>query len=81
MRGAIDLTLIAGQLLSLDTERSRVSPGLEKAYEEIVYDAMVVALSGRIFLDETAERSPEEVLREIWEDHYLLGPAAARQPG
>jgi len=42
---------------------------------------MVVALSGRIFLDETAETTPEQVLRQIWEDHYILGPAAARQPG
>jgi MoxR-like ATPase len=110
VRGAIDLTLIAGQLLNLDTERSRVSPDPahdtgdpvrtstgdlvltgtgdpvltgtgDKAYQETIYDAMVVALSGRIFLDETAERSPEQVLREIWEDYYLLGPAAARQPG
>jgi MoxR-like ATPase len=94
VRGAIDLTLVAGQLLNIDTERSRVSPGpaagtgasqesdpSEKAYREIVYDAMVVALSGRIFLDETAETTPEQVLRQIWEDHYILGPAAARQPG
>jgi MoxR-like ATPase len=89
VRGAIDLTLVAGQLLNLDTERSRVSPDPaqhngdpgEKAYREIIYDAMVVALSGRIFLDETAEATPEQVLRQIWEDHYILGPAAARQPG
>jgi len=98
VRGAIDLTLIAGQLLNLDPERSGVSPSPvtdgaanaptvtvmanteEKAYRETIYDAMVVALSGRIFLDETADHSPERVLREIWEDHYLLGPAA-RQPG
>ena len=89
VRGAIDLTLVAGQLLNFDTERSRVSPGPapdehqvgEKAYQEIIYDAMVVSLSGRIFLDETAETSAEQVLRQIWEDHYLLGPSAARQPG
>jgi MoxR-like ATPase len=84
VRGAIDLTLIAGQLLNLDTERSRVSPDPERAHRETVYDAMVVALSGRIFLDETSEATPEQVLREIWEDHYLLGEAAPpgpRQPG
>ena len=38
---------------------------------------MVVALSGRIFLDETVEATPEQVLRQIWEDHFILGPAAA----
>jgi MoxR-like ATPase len=81
VRGAIDLTLIAGQLLTLDSERSRVSSDTERADQDVVYDAMVVALSGRIFLDETAETTPEQVLREIWEDYYILGPSAARQPG
>ena len=38
---------------------------------------MVVSLSGRIHLDEAAETTPERVLREIWEDHFLLNPAAA----
>jgi MoxR-like ATPase len=88
VRGAIDLTLITGQLLSLDTERERVTPGsshdpaeaAEQAYRETVYDAMVVALSGRVFLDETVELTPEQVLRQIWEDHFILHPAAA-QPG
>jgi MoxR-like ATPase len=88
VRGAIDLTLVAGQLLSLDTERVRVTPrgdndsseAAEQAYRETVYDAMVVALSGRIFLDETVELTPEQVLRQIWEDHFILHPAAA-QPG
>jgi MoxR-like ATPase len=46
----------------------------------VVYDAMVVALSGRIFLDETVQATPEQVLRQIWEDHFILAPAAA-QPG
>ena len=73
VRGAIDLTLVAGQLLDLDPERKR-------DYREIVYDSMVVALSGRILLDETAETTPEQVLRQIWEDHFILGPAAA-SPG
>ncbi len=90
VRGAIDLTLVAGQLFELASERGRVSPGTahdtpesaersaaEQAYRDVVYDAMVVALSGRIFLDETVDATPEQVLREIWEDHFILGPAAA----
>src|SRR6266700_4724504 len=68
VRGAIDLTLVAGQLLGLR------GPG---DYPELVYDAMVVALSGRIFLDETVEATPEAVLRQIWEDQFILTPAAA----
>ena len=102
VRGAIDLTLVAGQLFELHTERELVSPGTahevpesaerggllppsgqasaaaaEQAYRDVVYDAMVVALSGRIFLDETVAATPEQVLRQIWEDHFILGPAAA----
>jgi len=83
VRGAIDLTLVAGQLFELATEREPVSPGTdsddlaEQAYRDIVYDAMVVALSGRIFLDETVDATPEQVLRQIWEDHFILDPATA----
>ena len=77
VRGAIDLTLVAGQLLTLYTERTSVTPLAETRYRDVVYDAMVVALSGRIFLDETVESAPEQVLREIWEDHFILDPAAA----
>ena len=77
VRGAIDLTLVAGQLLTLYTERTSVTPLAETRYRDVVYDAMVVALSGRIFLDETVESAPEQVLREIWEDHFVLDPAAA----
>ena len=77
VRGAIDLTLVAGQLLTLYTERAVASPLDETQYRDVVYDAMVVALSGRIFLDETVESTPEQVLREIWEDHFILDPATA----
>jgi MoxR-like ATPase len=73
VRGAIDVTLVTGQLLEL----ADVTAGDDKRYPEIVYDAMVVALSGRIFLDETVDITPEAVLRQIWEDRFILEPAAA----
>ena len=73
VRGAIDLTLVAGQLFAL---RGLTSAAAEE-YPELVYDAMVVALSGRIFLDETVDATPEAVLRQIWEDQFILSPAAA----
>jgi MoxR-like ATPase len=76
VRGAIDLTLIAGQLLDVAGLDDAADPG----YPDVVFDAMILALSGRIFLDETVEATPEAVLREIWEDHFVLGPAAA-EPG
>ena len=65
VRGAIDLTLVAGQLFSLardgmrgaGTQAGRVGRRARPT-AETVYDAMVVALSGRIFLDETVEAHP-----------------------
>jgi MoxR-like ATPase len=68
VRGAIDLALVVAQLLQLCDEDN---------YAETVYRGMTVALSGRIHLDDVAERSPEQVLRAIWEDHFILAPAVA----
>ena len=73
VRGAIDCVLVAGQLAAL---RGVQSPS-DEGYASLVYDAMVLSLSGRIHLDEAAETTPERVLREIWEDHFVLQPAAA----
>ncbi|WP_198668822.1 MoxR family ATPase [Homoserinimonas sp. OAct 916] len=73
VRGAIDCVLVAEQLAGLRGVLSHEDQG----YQPLVYDAMVVALSGRIHLDEAAETTPERVLREIWEDHFILEPAAA----
>jgi len=89
VRGAIDLTLVAEELLSVrglttvegvDPTRRVQDDPVRKAYADTVFDAMVVALSGRIQLDETVEAAPEAVLRQIWEDHFVLSPAAAK-PG
>jgi MoxR-like ATPase len=82
VRGAIDLALVAGQLLELAAATKDTGDPAEagESYPDIVFDAMVVALSGRIFLDETVEATPEQVLRQIWEDHFILEPAAA-EPG
>ncbi|MFZ3417144.1 AAA family ATPase [Arthrobacter sp. 3Tela_A] len=73
VRGAIDCVLVATQLAGL----RGVTDPQDELYAELVFDAMVVSLSGRIHLDEAAETTPERVLREIWEDHFLLNPAAA----
>lgn len=73
VRGAIDCVLIAGQLAGL----RGVRPSDADRYAELVYDAMLLALSGRIQLDEAAETTPERVLREIWEDRFVLRPAMA----
>jgi len=86
VRGAIDLALLAEQLSRIRgvemPEDDSIQPprGLPDAYTALVLDSMLVALSGRIHLDETVEVPPEAVLRELWEDHFLLKPAAA-EPG
>ncbi|MDQ2662151.1 MAG: MoxR family ATPase [Actinomycetota bacterium] len=73
VRGAIDLVLVAMQLAELRGIRSPEDEG----YAELVFDAMIVSLSGRIHIDEAIETTPERVLREIWEDRFILEPAAA----
>lgn len=85
VRGAIDLTLVAGQLLALNTQRAGAGADPETTYRDAVYDAMTVALSGRIFLDETVAATPEQVLRQIWEDYFFLQQSilqpASEEPG
>lgn len=83
VRGAIDVALIAAQLVAMrgtalpDEPALEPPRGLPEDYTATVLDALLLALSGRIFLDETVEVTPEAVLRELWEDHFLLRPAAA----
>ncbi len=86
VRGAIDLALVGAELAAM---RGLREPGgarlgaegsARQRYAETVYDAMVVSLSGRIQLDDAVDATPEMVLRQIWEDHFVLDPAAA-QPG
>ena len=86
VRGAIDVALLASELaqmrgMTLPAVDSVDPPrGLPEDYTNTMLDAMLVALSGRIHLDDTAFESPEAVLREIWQDHFILMPAAA-EPG
>ena len=77
VRGAIDCALVAHELFAL---RGLVDDVTEDAYRDTFFDAMLVSLSGRIHVDEAAETTPERVLREIWEDHFILEPARA-EPG
>lgn len=76
VRGAIDTVLVAQQLAAL---RGLDDPA-DGRYARTVLEAMTVALSGRIHLDDAAETTPEQVLREIWEDRFVLDPAVA-EPG
>ncbi len=86
VRGAIDTALLAHQLcemrgIVIPAEESISPPrDLPSDYSATFLDAMHVALSGRIHLDDTAFTTAEQVLREIWQNHFLLDPAAA-EPG
>jgi MoxR-like ATPase len=72
VRGAIDLVLVARELAGM---RAMDQP--DDAYPALLLDAMLVALSGRIQLDEVADATPESVLREIWENVLVLEGAQA----
>lgn len=73
VRGAIDTAMIVVQLAAGRDILSAEDDG----YADMFYDAMIVGLSGRIHVDEAAELTPEQVLREIWEDHFILNPHQA----
>ncbi len=70
VRGAIDLAAIAGELAELGSYPDR---------ERLVLDAALLALSGRIGVDEASDATPEAVITEIWENHFFSAPGARRR--
>ncbi|MFW0793987.1 MoxR family ATPase [Gordonia sp. CPCC 205515] len=86
VRGAIDLALVATQLCAMRGIDVPIDDAIDPPrnlptdYTGAFLDAMFVALSGRIHLDDTAFTTAEGVLTEIWQDHFVLKPAAA-EPG
>jgi MoxR-like ATPase len=61
VRGAIDLVRLGGELSALRGE------GVPAPGEATFADAAIAALSGRLRLDESAERSAEEIILELIE--------------
>jgi MoxR-like ATPase len=86
VRGAIDLALVVDRLARLrsvalpDDDALEPPRGLPAAYTDLVLDSALLALSGRIHLDEVVESTPEDVLRAIWASYFVLDPARA-EPG
>jgi MoxR-like ATPase len=79
VRGAIDTVLVARELgrsrqVAVDLPGTLRHPPAD--YTDLVLDAMTVTLSGRIQLDPTAPLTPELVLHDIWETHFLNLAAA-----
>jgi MoxR-like ATPase len=82
VRGAIDLVAVAGSLAVLHPPpASGTDEDRERAYRNRVLDAAYVALSARVGVEETVDATPESVIKEIWEDHFILLPhRAAKGP-
>jgi MoxR-like ATPase len=76
VRGAIDLARLASHLCAV----REIESAEEDRYREAIREAMGVALTGRLLIDEATDATPQRVLREIWESYFILDPAAA-QPG
>jgi MoxR-like ATPase len=74
VRGAIDMVAVASPLTII---RGATSEDPEEAYRSVVLDAALLALSGRITVDEAAAVSPEQVIKELWENHFILEPRRA----
>jgi MoxR-like ATPase len=72
VRGAIDCVLVGAGLARLRA----VTASQDDGYGQVLLDAMIVALSGRIHLDDAAQTTPEQILRAIWEEHLVLQAAA-----
>ncbi len=75
VRGAIDLVAVARSLADVR--------GLDVAddHANLVLDAALVALSARISLEETSPITAEEVIRQLWENHFVLRPHRAATDG
>jgi MoxR-like ATPase len=70
VRGAIDLVAIATELAKLDAHQDR---------EHVVLDAALLSLSARIGMDEASESTPEQVITEIWENHFFSSAGGQRR--
>ena len=73
VRGAIDTFVLAQELCSV---RGIAGPDDER-YAPTFFDAMTVALSGRVLMDEAADADVMGVLLDIWQRHFVLDPAMA----
>ena len=74
VRGAIDMVLIAGELLRIDgiNSQTEMITCYDLGAKESILDAALMALSSKIWLIETSEKTPEEVIREIWDSIYSI---------
>lgn len=83
VRGAIDAVLLALDLIDPIDDVTLVVSGPGRAadstYRSVVLDALLVALTGRIHVEESSESSAESIVRQLWEEHLL--EQARAEPG
>jgi MoxR-like ATPase len=75
VRGAIDLVLVADQLTAIrggggGVPRSSGLPPDESTRATTILNAALLALSGRITLDDTADTTPEQLITELWQRRF-----------
>lgn len=70
VRGAIDMAAIAIELAKLPGHADR---------ERTILDAALLALSARVGVDEASDATAEQVITEIWENHFSSPPGARRR--
>ena len=70
VRGAIDMAAIAVELAAIAPDTS---------HDRVVLDAALLALSARIGVDEASDATPEQVITEIWENHFFSAPGGQRR--
>jgi MoxR-like ATPase len=65
VRGAIDLVLVVEQLVEI-----RGVPGDDLARARLILNAALLALSGRLTLDDTTDTTPEHLITRLWEQRF-----------
>ncbi|GAA4685126.1 MoxR family ATPase [Pseudonocardia yuanmonensis] len=75
VRGAIDLVAIAVELQKITPDAASDHSG----HTQVVLDAALVALSARVGVDEASDATPEQVITEIWENHFFSAPGGRRR--
>jgi Mg-chelatase subunit ChlD len=71
VRGAIDIVCIVEALLTMGHAGSD--------YGTCLLDAACLGLSARIAIDETSRRPPEAIIKELWEDVFILAEHRAER--
>ncbi len=74
VRGAIDMVLVSEELLRLDgihTQKEMIDH-YDLGAKDSILDAALMALSSKVWVKETSEKTPEEIIQDIWDQLHTL---------